>query len=285
MILCVVGASSERNGGKGRDMRARLLCIVAIAVVTSTSPIAQAEPAYTNKLLDIAVTGAKCPAKVGPFSSLAQAAEAAKATDQAADIYMTLASCYGEMGQLTAGARALAKAVSLGSDDCNFMATDAGLKRLPNHGAMMSRMKISPADAEELIWLTTEISAVQNETTMMIAANINRKDGDLTKSFAPTLPPRKQNSPAVRIYRWTLVYIFNYQRSIVTKSDNARIKHLVNMNIINNMGTGGGYLSQRQISRSIQLANRAAAQRQRASQRRAFRSTKRSTRKVSCNRL
>ncbi len=107
----------------------------------------------------------------------------------------------------------------------------------PRVAAVYGSMQLSPHDLHELLWLRAELSAVQHDATMMTTHNIGRKDDGTTQLAHVDVPNRPTSSPTVAGYRLTLIYLQRWQANVVMQSDQARVSHLVNMEIIENMGT------------------------------------------------
>lgn len=150
---------------------------------------------------------------------------------------------------------------------------------LPRFQEIYGRMKISPADLNELTWLHGEMQAISADTGAMIRDNMGRVDSEFTEVAQVALPTRKPQSPTVEGIRMVLLMLQRYQKEMVAQSDQSRINHQLQMNIIGNMPSGSygnqdAALKQAQktqaIQESLRQAQRQAEQRRQALDRRQF---------------
>jgi hypothetical protein len=160
----------------------------------------------------------------------------------------------------------IGQAVQSGFDDCGAPQREAlnALRSDSGFTEMVSRMRISEADLNELRWLKTELLNVSHETKMMITENINRVDGGMTVVWQSAIPVRETSSPGVLFNRELLRMMHQRQRGYVLQADKLRISHVTKMTII----SGGP--SAQQVSLSSAYAQRSAEERKRAIDARRF---------------
>ncbi|MBP7865223.1 MAG: hypothetical protein KA419_04675 [Acidobacteria bacterium] len=146
-------------------------------------------------------------------------------------------------GNADLGLGSFEKAVDEGFNDFIFVHQTDCLKSYfsdPRFQAAYGRMTISPADRHEMTWLHQEYMATNHDTSMMITANMNRKDEDRTGIVQVDLPTRPTGSITLIGLRQVLRLVQRYQRDLVAQSDQSRIMHLMNRNIIDNMNPSSG---------------------------------------------
>lgn len=256
-----------------------IIAVTAFIALSFSSLRADAKPTFSIEAWNLVLNGAQCP--IDKWKDIAKRAETAGAKAQAADLWGAMASCYARSGNTAAGARALSRALRLGFGDCFYLKNDAAMKKLPNYTAALRSVRISPADMHELRWAVSEVTAISHDTKMMIVANMNRKDTGSTLVFPTTIPSRHTSNKTVLLYRWLLLHLMQNQRMMVMRSDQSRIRHLTNMNIIRNMGTGGSN-SARMRMMSVRIAQQAARRRKASVAARAYHAKGLSTRARTC---
>ena len=173
---------------------------------------------------------------------------------------------YLDQNNITAALDAFEKAVDMGF--CDPFAIHSNQKFKPlfknnRFASIYARMRISPADLEELKWYYGEFQNIIHDTKMMILENSNRVDQQLTAVFQVNVPDRKTNSASVLCSRQILRFFHAYQRDIVASSDQQRKHHITQLQLIDNMGNGSS-TSYDDILRSQQTAQENAANRQRS---------------------
>lgn len=174
--------------------------------------------------------------------------------------------------------QALQLAIQQGYDDYYLFVEEPSWKQLHNNPGfqkLYAAMKMSPADQHEYFWLIRERKHVQHETTMLITHNIGRKDTQMTSVYQVPLPNRPTTSFAITSRRWWLAWQQNVERAMVMSSDLSRRSHLLNMQIIRNIGSGNSY-RQQYLHRmagmnSLRLAQARARQQQLAAIQRQYR--------------
>lgn len=243
-------------------------------VLLGGSP-ARAQTDYADASLNIILNvEGDCDAKRPHYEKLAARARAEGAKEWAAAALSTIASCHGEKGRIAEAMKYVERAVELGYSDCWTLRNDPGLKALSKHApyaALRARLKMAPIDYAEMTWLQTEAQTIAHDTSMMINENMGRKDRAPTPIAASSLPARRSSDAAIRIVRALVAGLQGWQRAMVSASDQSRMSHLMNMNIIGNMGSGGGGPSADEEQRSLRIAQAAFEARQAAVSGRAFR--------------
>ncbi len=158
------------------------------------------------------------------------------------------------------------QAIQSGFDDCAAVQREQlkGLRNESGFNEMVSRMRISEADLNELYWLKAELLNVSHETKMMIVENTNRVDGGMTVVSQSAIPIRETASPGVLFNRELLRMMHQRQRRYVLQADKLRISHVTKMTII----SGGP--SAQQVALSSSYAQRSAVERKRAIDARGF---------------
>lgn len=253
-----------------------LACAVTCIVVTSFAGNAAADT-LARQIVNAHLTSKGCADRIPKLKAIASNAP----RGARADLNMSIAECYLELGNGAAAARHARKAVGLGFSDCFYLKNNKTIQKLNGIAAIKRRVRMSPADYHEMAWLFAESMKINHDTSMMITENMNRKDGDQTVVPVSTLPTRSTRNASILLARAVILVLQNHQRFMVRRSDNSRIKHLVNMNIINNMGGRSRY-NPYAIAQSKCFALQRARARQRAIQMRAYKPSRASTRPVAC---
>jgi hypothetical protein len=263
-------------------MRTLSTITAAVVVLVTTSQSAHAGK-WEDRLLQAALTGKDCNAKIKSYTAIARDAERAGVKTWAAIAYMNAASCSTTDSNATVAFAA--RAVKLGFADCVFFAVDkklySVLKSSPKGRALLARIKMSPADYAESMWQASEAQAIMHDTNMMITENVNRKDRNWTVVPQSRIPTRSTPSRYIRANRAVLRWLQKYQKVMVQRSDQSRISHLTNMTIINS-GRGP---SPQQVMMSARLALQRAQRRAAAVKARAFKGTRASTKPRACTRF
>lgn len=176
-----------------------------------------------------------------------------------------IAELYGALNETDNSVAALGRAVQLGFDDC---LTPRASKRLatvlknPKATQVLEGMKITEADFRELIWLKSEVEHAEHDARMMITANINRVDHELTEIPQAKLPTRATTSAGVLYWRQQLLLMQKAQREYVKKSDEERIVHAAQMGMVAGSSSSAALASARQAQATAD--SRRAEIRQRA---------------------
>jgi hypothetical protein len=177
-----------------------------------------------------------------------------------------IADLYGQLNETDNAIAALNNAVQLGFDDCLSPRTSKGLATVlknPKATQVLAAMKISEADFRELVWLKSEVDHADHDARMMITANINRLDQQMTEIPQAELPTRPTHSAGVLYWREQLLLIQRVQREFVQKLDLERMKHAATMGVL-------GGTSQSAVLESARQARVAAESRKADIRKRAF---------------
>ncbi|GAA0946879.1 hypothetical protein [Actinocorallia libanotica] len=195
-------------------------------------------------------------------------------------LHALLADVCGRLGDVAGGIAHLRAAVALGWNDCVAAVAEPGLAALamtPEYRDVYRQITVSPADLEELRWIHAERSAVDHDTSMIIAENVGRKDGSPTEVPQALLPTRTPDGLGVPAARALLRLRQRGQLHAVLVSDRLRSSHLGSMAVINNIGGSGfgfggsGFGSpMMEAATSQALASSRAASRREAVRARAF---------------
>ncbi|MEN6620045.1 MAG: hypothetical protein ABFD50_00630 [Smithella sp.] len=154
-------------------------------------------------------------------------------------LYSDLALLYLESGNVEKGLQVLEKAILLGFNDFFILQGAEAYKQLferEEFQVLYSKMRISQADALELLWIYTEIQRINHDTNMMIIENMNRPDGDFTQIPQVQIPDRTPQSPTIFSARLKLQMWQRFQKEMVLDSDIQRIGHNTSLKLIKNMG-------------------------------------------------
>jgi hypothetical protein len=272
------GGSSAAAGGSSAS--------AGRAPTVDLSKMAQGN--WSDKILEVALQHETCETRGPALANLAKEAEAAGQPGWTAVLLANVAGCLAEQGELDQAMVRLTRAVDLGLTDCFYLRTDPQMKKLAGRddfAGLLDRIRTSPADVHEIAWQAAEMQAIMHDTSMMISENMNRVDGDQTVVPQSALPTRDTRDPAVIAGRLLLSSLQAHQKGMVLQSDQSRISHNVNMNIIDNMGdgTGGGRSSPQRVQQSRMLAQQAAQQRAQQVAQRAFKDSGASTEVVACS--
>lgn len=179
-----------------------------------------------------------------------------------------IAEVYGTLNEPDNAIAALSRAVQLGFDDCLTPRRSerlATILKTPRATQALAAMKITQADARELVWLMAEVLHARHDARMMIIENTNRLDHGTTEIPQAQLPTRSTTSAGVLYWRQLLLVVQRLQRDYVGKADLQRMKHLTTMAII----TGGG-ASSSAVLESARRAQAAAESRRAAIRQRVF---------------
>lgn len=183
--------------------------------------------------------------------------------------HFDLGFAYFSSNQVDMGLAAFDKSVQLGFDDFIAVHEQDVFKSLYGNARfreIYGRMRISPADVAELYWLRSEISAVIHDMKMMITENIGRIDEEYTEVPQSKIPARATSSVGVLTQREVLAIIQTMQINNVRESDISRKNHLMQMDIISRMPSGGGRsadVDQQEKLRLVQESMRQARERAR----------------------
>lgn len=267
-------------------MHRLIASLTCVGLLVGAQP-ADAKMSFRDRIVTAQLNGGTCHKKLPIFKKISQDAFAARKKRWAADAMALGAQCLAKIGKPKHAIKLLAQAVGLGVDDCFFINTDVEFKKLHGRAKMKRlrrRVKMSPADYAESRWHAAEMGAIITNTNLMIAQNINRKDGGRTVVHLSKLPTRRTRSSTVKMSRNYVRVLQVWMQRMVAKSDRSRLSHLIKMNMIRNMGRGGAVPASVRL-RSIRFAQAAAQARLLAIKRRAFRATRLSNRRVSCSSL
>jgi tetratricopeptide (TPR) repeat protein len=184
-----------------------------------------------------------------------------------APLYFEIANVHAAEGAKEEALAALDQAVKAGYDDCLELQQNenmAPLRSDPRFTATVGRIRESEADYEEAFWLKAEALIVDHEIRMMVNANINRLDHDITVVTQSQIPTRETVSPGV-LYMRELVRMWQaMQKRVVLKADQMRMQHVATMAAIS------GPPDVSTVLRSSLAASAAAEERVRAVQQRAL---------------
>ena len=179
---------------------------------------------------------------------------------------------HAKLGETGAALAAFDEAVRLGYNDYIgvLQGDTAPLASHPRFREIYGRMKISPLERAELVWIHSEIKAKTHDLKMMIAENINRKDDAVTEVFVPRVPSHA-TTPGIEAARETLVVVQQLVRDQVMQADRSRITHLTKMAVIEAIpGDRDPAARQDERLRSLYMARQSSAQRRRAAAQREF---------------
>jgi len=162
-----------------------------------------------------------------------------------------IAELYGALNESERAIAALARAATLGYDDCLSPRSSkrlATILRNPGATQALASMKISEADFRELIWLKSEVEFAEHDARMMITDNINRVDQQPTEIPQAQMPTRPTTSAGVLYWRQQLLLIQRAQREFVKKSDEERMVHAATMGVIAGASSSAALESARRAS-------------------------------------
>ncbi|MEK7484690.1 MAG: tetratricopeptide repeat protein [Planctomycetota bacterium] len=181
--------------------------------------------------------------------------------------YYGLFFAYTMKNQTDLALNALEKGIQAGMNDFVAIHDEPAYRvffQNPRFIQLYNQMRISQADTMELYWIYSEFQAINHETIMLITANMNRKDSDYTEVFQVDIPTRTPQCSTLLLGREYVRYLQNVQKNQVLQSDISRLNHLMQMNIINNMPSGGtddpnmAYRKEQQRLQDIEDARRQA---------------------------
>jgi hypothetical protein len=258
-----------------------ILASLLPAPATAQEPAAKHRDAYVN----IALSGKSCDVTLPAYDQAAKEAVAAGQPWWALSSALSSALCQQQAGRNADAVKTLAIAEKLGLDDCWLLRNTTlwNLRTDPTMQGILSRVRQAPADYHEVGWHQAEIRLILHDTSMMITENMNRKDSAWTVVPRSALPTRVTKSTGANVMRMLTHALQLHQQRTVMRSDQTRINHLTNLNIIRNLPGSRGGVDYHAIRMSQLQAQQRAQARAAAVQARAYRPGGHSTTPKACS--
>ncbi|MFJ7250297.1 hypothetical protein ACIQWA_37445 [Kitasatospora sp. NPDC098652] len=137
-------------------------------------------------------------------------------------------------GQVDRGLLHFDAAVANGFNDCVafHMPLVRPLHRDPRFRALYERMRVTPADLDEFLWLHREMQIMARDAQQATVDNIGRLDTGVTLFPHAPMPTREPNTPGVLITRLDLAATQTALRQAAVKADLQRSAGNVSLSLI-----------------------------------------------------